>query len=104
MKWLEKVCNVLENQKFKNTKDGWILKDRKGKPVMACALGELFLASNLKQKSLELGSDYCRRSLVKYYRVPKKIVTEVFTKINSLNCNGKSKKHIAKLLKKKYKN
>lgn len=102
MKWLNQVCKVLENQKYTNIDGVWIEKNDNKEVIGACALGELLLSSNCIQQSNELKSMTIRRALIKYYKVPVKIVEKVFSRINHLNGGGKSKKQIAKILRKEY--
>jgi len=103
MKWLDKICKVLANPKYKNTPDSWVVKNKKGTPIIACALGELLLQSPTKKWNSELTSHTIRRCLVGSYKVPTEKVDRLFTYINGWNSCGKSKQTIAKLLKKQYK-
>lgn len=101
MKWLEKICNVLENPKYKNIRDTYV-SERNGKTVSACALGELLLQSPTKRNAFETNGDAVRRSLKNYYRVLEAIRSDVHIKINTWNYDKKSKGQIARLLKKEY--
>ena len=102
MKWLEKICNALANQKYKNTKSQWIGRTSGGIPISACAMGELLLQSSITKGQDEMTALAIRRSLKSYYRVPARLQGHIFNKINNWNASGKSKKQIAVLLKKEY--
>ena len=102
MKWLTKICKVLENPKYKNIGDMFIDKNNKQEVIGACALGELLLSTNCRIGLNEMTSHAIRRSLRNYYRVPAKVLNGLFCTINHLNSMDKSKKQIAKILKKEY--
>ena len=103
MKWLTKICKVLENPKYRNMRVSWTSQNQKGKFIAACALGELLLTSKCKKQYHETTGDTIRRSLTSYYKVPERLMEQIFVKINDLNANGKTKQQIAKILKKEYK-
>ena len=103
MKWIDKICKVLEKPKYKNTSQSYVVK--KGNTVVeTCALGELVLRGRCKKEhTYERMATWIKRCLLHKYNVPEDQVDEVFNKINNFNICGQTKRQIAKLLVQEYK-
>jgi len=99
--WLDKICTVLENPKYKNTSYCWVdVNYRTNNIRSCCALGELFLRAKGKPK--EARSYTISNILEQTYKVPSRYVEMVFDRINKANINKKSKQTIAKLIRKDF--
>jgi len=100
--WLDKICSVLENPKYKNTSHDWVdINPLTNEIRSCCALGELFLRAKGKPKYAT--SNNILQALKNTYKVPWEYQNMLFHTINRSNVCGYTKRQIAKIIKREFK-